>query len=259
MNKLYIGVFRRVAEAPSFLAQHFCQFGEARFKAEPAVNPLSEESNERRIHKRDEDRAGAESMESTCQDKGQHGGKQQHDDIVSELDPVDIQAEAVGNFADKKLVDSDRPGRPKDDRDRQRGKPGAEHKGGDPHPQAFISSVAAQQQEPEIDAQPRNNGRPEGEQILPAKAGCHHTHEKQQDALPDILGGALRELGQPVTERYMKNIRRRRDHRQAEVRLRAQAHPKRAAHDPDHPRDLIHSADFFHAHIFPVPSAKRRS
>ena len=178
---------------------------------------------------------------------------------LPELDPVDIQAEAVGNFADQKLVDGDRPGRPKDERDRERGNPGAEYKGCDPHPQAFISSVAAQQQEPEIDAQPRNNGRSEGEQIHPAKAPCYHAHEKQQDALPDILGGALREPGQPVTERYMKNIGRRRDHRQAEVRLRAQAHPKRAARDPDHPRDLIHSADSFQAHIFPVPSAKRKS
>ena len=83
MNKLYIAVFRRDAEAPSFLAQHFCQFGEARFKAEPAVEPLSEEGDERRIHKRDEDRAGAESMEAAGQDKGQSGGKHQHDDIVA--------------------------------------------------------------------------------------------------------------------------------------------------------------------------------
>jgi hypothetical protein len=63
---------------------------------------------------------------------------------------------------------------------------------------------------------------------------------------------------QPVTERYMKNIGRRRDHRQAKVRFRAQAHPKRAARDPDHPREFIHSADFFHTHRFPVSSVKRR-
>ena len=93
----------------SSIAQHFCKFWEARFESEPFVYQLSEEGDERRIDKSDKDRAGAESMESSCQGKRQHNRKEQHDDIVGELDPVDIQPKAVGDLANQKLVNGDRP------------------------------------------------------------------------------------------------------------------------------------------------------
>ena len=91
------------------LAQHFRQFREARFKGKPAVNEPAEEGNERGVDERDEDGAGAEAVEAARQGKGQHGGKQQHDDVICKLHTVDVQPEAAGNLADQELVDGDGP------------------------------------------------------------------------------------------------------------------------------------------------------
>ena len=90
------------------IAQHFCQFWEARFEGESAVDQLPEECDERSIHKRDKDCPGTKSMKPACQGKRQYGRKKQHNKIIDKLNPVEIQHEAVRYFADKKLIDGNR-------------------------------------------------------------------------------------------------------------------------------------------------------
>ena len=91
------------------IAQYLCQLWETRLKGKITVNYLPEEGDKRSIDKRDEDRAGAKPIESSCQDKRKHGRENQHYDIIGKLYPIDIKHEAVGNFPDQKLIDGNRP------------------------------------------------------------------------------------------------------------------------------------------------------